>query len=106
MGCARHGSGKDSSKAPGDMDGTGYDPDRTSSKYKRRDGPSDGAPGPGGSGGTNANANAPGGSGGSGPGSQEPQTPNQYGIMKPFSSAFSRQEEPSGFLNTFNAFMH
>ena len=32
-------------------------------------------------------------------------SPNQYGIMKPFSSAFSNQEEPSGFLNTFNAFM-
>jgi hypothetical protein len=32
-------------------------------------------------------------------------TPDQYGIMKPFSSSFLNQEEPSGFLNTFNAFM-
>jgi hypothetical protein len=31
--------------------------------------------------------------------------PNQYGIMKPFSKAFANQEEPSGFLNAFNAFM-
>jgi len=32
--------------------------------------------------------------------------PEQYGVMKPFSSAFINQEEPSGFLNTFNAFLH
>jgi hypothetical protein len=31
--------------------------------------------------------------------------PDQYGVMKPFSSAFINQEEPSGFLNTFNAFL-
>ena len=55
MGCAKHGGGKDSSKAPGDLDGA---------------------------------------------------TPSQYGVMKPFSSYFTRQEEPSGFLNTINAFMH
>jgi len=33
------------------------------------------------------------------------KSPDQYGIMKPFSRAFANQEEPSGFLNTFNAFM-
>jgi hypothetical protein len=32
-------------------------------------------------------------------------SPDQYGIMKPFSRAFANQEEPSGFLNAFNAFM-
>jgi hypothetical protein len=32
--------------------------------------------------------------------------PDQYGVMKPFSSAFTNQEEPSGFLNAFNAFLH
>jgi hypothetical protein len=31
--------------------------------------------------------------------------PEQYGVMKPFSSAFINQEEPSGFLNAFNAFL-
>jgi hypothetical protein len=31
---------------------------------------------------------------------------DQTGVMKPFSRAFENQEEPSGFLNTFNAFMH
>ena len=61
MGCAKHAGGRESSKAPGDMDGGGD-----------------------------------GGYGGS---------PNQYGIMKPFSKAFENQEEPSGFLNAFNAFM-
>lgn len=46
------------------------------------------------------------------PGDQDPESddpfpvPNQYAVMKPFSSSFTNQGEPSGFLNTFNAFMH
>jgi hypothetical protein len=39
------------------------------------------------------------------PGDMDGAMPNQGGIMKPFSRAFENQEEPSGFLNTFNAFM-
>jgi hypothetical protein len=58
MGCAKHAGGRESSRAPGDMD------------------------------------------------SDKRGSPNQYGIMKPFSKAFENQEEPSGFLNAFNAFMH
>jgi len=38
--------------------------------------------------------------------SNDEPTPDQYDIMKPFSSSFVNQGEPSGFLNTFNAFMH
>ena len=56
MGCRKHAGGRDSSKAPGDMDSE--------------------------------------------------KNPDQRGIMKPFSKAFENQEEPSGFLNAFNAFMH
>jgi hypothetical protein len=55
MGCRKHAGGRDSSKAPGDMD--------------------------------------------------LEKNPDQREIMKPFSKAFENQEEPSGFLNTFNAFM-